>query len=495
MIGQFPIRQSISASETLAQALSTMDPMSHLKRRPLMAGLVLAAVAAGFILSFEQFAVLAAGGVVVLGGLLLMAGQIDRPVMGLTLLLIVAVVVPMEVGVGQSTVALSPLVATALSGIYAVRVLFLRGALNARLSRTVPAVLTLMAIAVLSFVVGQYPWFPTAAAPIRAQLGGLAMFLVSGGVFLLTAHQLTAPDQLKRLTWLFVALGIVAIGNSVTAATDIKLGPIALTNSETIGSMFWVWFVAVTLSQSLFNRELSMGWRILLAFCTVLALVRGVGLAFSWVSGWLPPLVAAGVILSLRFPRTAIATSLLLVAPILFIGEPALEALSQGESYSIMTRLEALRVLGHIMESNPWLGYGPSNYYHYTLLFPILGWYVNFNSHNNYIDLILQVGLIGLLAFLWCVAESLWLALRLRARASSGFADGYAVGVIAGLVASLVAASLADWIIPFTYNVGLRGFRSSVLFWFFTGGALALYRLNARPSAAVGYRGPVDVPA
>ncbi|MGE3840910.1 MAG: O-antigen ligase family protein [Vicinamibacterales bacterium] len=476
-------------------APSNMNPVNQLKRLPLIAGALVAAVAAGFVLSFEQFALLTAVSVVALGGLLLMAEQINRPVTGLTVLLIVAVVAPMEAGVGQSTVALSPFVATALSGIYAVRVLFLRGTLNARLSRTVPAVLTLMAIAALSFVIGQYPWFPTTPAPIRAQLGGLAMFLVSGGVFLLTAHQLTAPDQLKRLTWLFVALGVVAIGNSVAVATDIKVGPISLTNSETIGAMFWVWFVAVTLSQSLFNRELSMLWRVLLALCTALALVRGVGLAFSWVSGWLPPLVAAGVIVTMRFPRTAIATALLLVAPVLFIGEPALEALSQGESYSIMTRLEALRVLGRIMESNPWLGYGPSNYYHYTLLFPILGWYVNFNSHNNYIDLILQVGLIGLLAFLWCVAESLWLAFRLRARASNGFADGYAVGVIAGLVASLVAAALADWIIPFTYNVGLRGFRSSVLFWFFTGGALALYRLSARPSAAVDYRGPIDVPA
>jgi hypothetical protein len=38
---------------------------------------------------------------------------------------------------------------------------------------------------------------------------------------------------------------------------------------------------------------------------------------------------------------------------------------------------------------------------------------------------------------------------------------------------------LGDWIIPFYYNGGVLGFRSSLLFWVFVGGALSLRRMVA----------------
>ena len=94
-----------------------------------------------------------------------------------------------------------------------------------------------------------------------------------------------------------------------------------------------------------------------------------------------------------------------------------------------------------------------------------------------------QTGLVGLLAFFWFVAEVFLLAMRLRWRVPAGFARAYVIGVMGGLAGSLVAALLADWIIPFAYNIGLRGFRSSVLFWFFLGGLLAIKRMSASPSA------------
>jgi hypothetical protein len=155
----------------------------------------------------------------------------------------------------------------------------------------------------------------------------------------------------------------------------------------------------------------------------------------------------------------------------------------RGEQYSWMTRLEASKVIWHLLERNPWLGFGPANYYHYTLLFPIIGWWVRFNSHNNYIDLVAQTGVIGLLAFCWFVVEVLRLALRLFSRVPTGFAKAYVVGALGGLAGSLVSGFLADWIVPFTYNIGLTGFRSSLLFWFFLGGLLSLKRMMSAADA------------
>jgi O-antigen ligase len=51
------------------------------------------------------------------------------------------------------------------------------------------------------------------------------------------------------------------------------------------------------------------------------------------------------------------------------------------------------------------LGVGFANYSFYTPLFPILGWYVQFNSHNNYVDIIAQVGILGLLCLIWLFIE------------------------------------------------------------------------------------------
>ena len=64
-------------------------------------------------------------------------------------------------------------------------------------SRVVVATLFFMAAAMLSFVVGQFPWFATDGAPLRAQVGGLALFVLSGGVALVVAHETSTLSRLK----------------------------------------------------------------------------------------------------------------------------------------------------------------------------------------------------------------------------------------------------------------------------------------------------------
>jgi hypothetical protein len=41
------------------------------------------------------------------------------------------------------------------------------------------------------------------------------------------------------------------------------------------------------------------------------------------------------------------------------------------------------------------------------------------------------------------------------------------------------AGLLGDWVIPFYYNIGLEGFRASVIGWMFLGGLIALQRIEA----------------
>ncbi|HEY1408605.1 MAG TPA: hypothetical protein VF434_06670, partial [Promineifilum sp.] len=125
----------------------------------------------------------------------------------------------------------------------------------------------------------------------------------------------------------------------------------------------------------------------------------------------------------------------------------------------------------------PILGLGFANYYWYTPLFGIRGWNVAFNSHNNYIDIVAQTGLVGLAFVLWFFAEAAVLGFRLRSHVPDGFPKAYVMTAIGGIAGTLVAAMLGDWLLPFVYNIGLKGFQTSVYAWMFLGGLVVLENL------------------
>jgi O-antigen ligase len=123
---------------------------------------------------------------------------------------------------------------------------------------------------------------------------------------------------------------------------------------------------------------------------------------------------------------------------------------------------------------NPILGLGPANYHFYTPLFSIMGYYIEFNSHNNYVDVVAQAGLLGLAFFLWFFGEIGWLGWKLRKVVPQGFEYAFVIGCLGGLGGSLVAGMLGDWVIPFIYNIGLRGMRASILAFIFFAGLVVL---------------------
>jgi hypothetical protein len=148
-----------------------------------------------------------------------------------------------------------------------------------------------------------------------------------------------------------------------------------------------------------------------------------------------------------------------------------------SEDYSVSTRLDAWLILAQIIKFSPILGLGFANYYWYTPLFPIRGYAVSFNSHNNYVDIVAQTGLVGLVFFLWFLWEVGRLGWRLRERVPEGFAQAYVYGTLGGLVGTVVIGMFGDWVLPFFYNVGLIGFRTSMLSWLFLGGLVSLKQI------------------
>jgi hypothetical protein len=341
-------------------------------------------------------------------------------------------------------------------------------------SRAIKPLLFFVVISVLAFAIGQIPWYSFAMnAPIVAQLGGFAIFILSAGLFLWVAYQIRDLRWLKWITWLFIFLGglfIIArlVGRPGYFITELFHLRVAA------GSMFWTWLVALSMSQAVFNQNLDKRWRILLGGLVLATFYAAYFQSGDWKSGWVPPLFAAATILMLRFWGWARYLTPLAVFPTWQVVSKAILT----EQYSWGTRVDAWLIVTEIVKVNPLLGLGFANYYWYTPLFPIRGWYVNFNSHSQYVDIFAQTGLCGLACFLWLLFELGLLGWSLRERAAEGFARAYVYGALGGLVGTFVAGFMVDWILPFVYNLGLNGFRASLLAWIFLGGLVSVEQIT-----------------
>lgn len=411
-----------------------------------------------------------------------------QPQIGLLALVIVSLNVPFELGTGTaSALNGSVLLVPGLLGLWVVRSVARRQGPLVSPRPFLPLVLFCL-VAILSFAHGSNSLLAFAStAPLTAQLGALAGFLLAAAAFFVASQDLGEVRWLRRLTWLFLAIGAVYIAARLYPQLGYPITRTFFARAGYTGGMFWVWLVALAFGQAVYNRSLSPSVRWGLLLLVSATLYVGFFLARDWVSGWLPPALAAGVTLLIGKPRFGSIVAVGCVSLVLFSGGGSTylaNTVVTANDYSLMTRLEAWRIVGEMVMISPVIGLGPANYYWYAPLFPILGWNVSFNSHNNYVDIVAQTGVVGLLLFLWFLAEVGRVGLRLRNFDSGGFGQGYVYGALGGLAGTVAAGMLADWILPFVYNIGLAGFRASVLAWLFLGGLVALQSVERKiPSA------------
>jgi len=249
-------------------------------------------------------------------------------------------------------------------------------------------------------------------------------------------------------------------------------------------SLFWVWLLSMAGAQALFNNQLSRIIRLLLGVLVLAAIYVSLIQAYDWKSGWMPALVGLMVVIWVGAPRYRILAVLGALMVILMNFSSISSILTGQEDYSLSTRTEAWRIVFDIAMVNPITGLGFANYYWFTPLYVIMGYRVKFNSHNNYLDLLAQTGIIGILVFFWFAVQNARLGWNLLGKVPEGFDKAYVIGALGGLVGTLFAGMLGDWFLPFVYNVGLVGFRSSVFFWLFLGGLVVYEQYYRQPAAS-----------
>lgn len=396
------------------------------------------------------------------------------PPFGIIAVLAAGLLVQFELGTGTNSelnfvIILIPL----LLGVWVVDMVVRKRRIHFVSSRPILPLIVLAVISTISFGIGQLPWFLYAkGAPLIPQIAGLFLILLSIGAFLLVANLITDIVWLKRMTWFFLVVAAVYMVAAAVPALGRMLFPLLPSGAR--GSLFYVWLIALAFSQVMINRKLSRYARIALIGLLLITFYVTFFKQFGWKSGWIPPIAALGLIIFLRYPRIGI---LLAVLALVFLRDVPSQIISTDE-YSYTTRLVAWEIIWkEIVNVNPFFGLGPANYYYYTPLYPILGFAVEFNSHNNYVDLVAQIGLLGLASFIWFVIELGFLGVKLIKKIPNGFSQAYVYGILGGLAGTLVAGMLGDWFIPFVYNIGLRGFRASVIGWIFMGGLVVVERL------------------
>ncbi len=421
----------------------------------------------------SMLAVMIALPLLVMGGILLMR----YPPLGFLVIIVISTMLKIDL----PPIGLVATMILLLTGLWVVDMVVRQREINLVASPTMAPLILFTAVVILAFIVGQLPWFSIAQVPIDNQIGGVAIFLLSFAAFLLVAHQVRDIRWLKWMVFLFIGLAAPAvfIGMRVLPGWQ-TLNQLLLHPKTTGGSLFWLWLAAMTFSQALFNKKLAMKWRIALMSVLLGYLYLALGRNRAWTSGWAPSFVVLFVIIWVARPKWAMPMTMVGVAGLILLFQPIYNAVFIGDNeYSAMTRLEAWRIVGEIIKVNPILGLGPGNYYNYTLLFPILGFYVEFNSHNNYVDIVAQTGVLGLICFIWFIVVTWRLGWRLRNEVpADGFTQAFIYGTLGGLAGSVVAGMLGDWVLPFVYNIGIYGMRASIYAWFFLGGLVAIEQMR-----------------
>jgi hypothetical protein len=393
------------------------------------------------------------------------------PTFGLVAVMIGGMFVPYS---GPGGINISQIGIAGLLGVWILGMLLRQKKIQWIKSRTIRPALLFALFSLLSFGLGQFIWYPMAQnSPLDTQLGGLAIHILSIGVFLYVANIVGDLRKLKFLTWSFAALGSIYV---LGRFFDIALMDQIFQNGFIAGSCFWIWLVSILFSQALINREINNIQRYILIILLLVILYVAIIKSYDWKSGWFPPLVSVCSIIGLRYWR-----KVRYFIPLVLLSFYFLVTNSIGqEDWSWSTRLEAWQIVLNITKADPIFGTGFANYYWYAVLFPIRGYFIRFNSHSQYVDLIAQTGVVGLACFLWLFAELGILGFKLLKRVPEGFAKAYIFGALGGLAGTLVAGYLVDWVLPFAYNIGLNGFRASVLAWIFLGGIVSIEQMLSR---------------
>jgi O-antigen ligase len=228
------------------------------------------------------------------------------------------------------------------------------------------------------------------------------------------------------------------------------------------------------------NGRLPTWLRLLLGAGAIGWLLTAATVQGSWVSGWLPPLIAILVVTILLRPRLGVALVLagvVLTAAYYSIFYELLITQQQNEGSlgGEFGRLELWRRNLAVIQGRLLFGTGPAGYaLYYTTFVPERA----MSTHSNYIDTLAQFGVLGLASLLGLLASIWACGLRLLRRLEVDSDRAFCAAVTGGVAGVAASLWLGDWLLPFIYNQTIAGFDHAVYSWLMFAALCGLWAQN-----------------
>lgn len=374
---------------------------------------------------------------------------------------LVALCVPISLPAGGSRVSAAMLLVMLLAGIWILAAIVLRrgmGMLRSKLNAPLIAFVAVCCFSLIWSIAFRDPLLIHFNNFILVQLGALAAMILSPIAALLIANFVRTPRQ---LWWIAVPFLVVGVAFSVARVLGRDV-PVVNTRG-----LFPMWFVALAYAVVLVQPKLRWWARGGLIVALGLNLYAMGILQVEWLSGWLPSIVAIAAI-TLFWSRKWFVVLLVVLAIAGVLLTPLYQATfsSDIEVQGNGDRLILWKMSWEHLRDHPLLGTGPAGYaQHYMTYHPQEAR----STHNNYLDLIAQTGILGSLVWLWLVVAAAREGFVVLKHAQPGALRTLGLAACGGLAASVVAMVLGDWILPFAYNQGIEGYRYTVFSWIFLG--------------------------
>lgn len=387
---------------------------------------------------------------------------IIRPSVGLVALILCATSVRVSVGTGsESPIVASLGVACLLLACWTAHQLLHRRRLNMLPSYVAYPSILLVAFTGFSMVWGRLMLDPRIIyleSFLRVQIAATILVVVSIGLLFIGADLLRSRSNRNVITSALIVTGFFALP---FRAMDMSV-PVLNTRG-----LFGLWFVAICWANALVNHRLPQSIRIVLAAGAIGWLLMAIIVEGAWVSGWLPGLLAFGIVTIWARPRWGVTLAL---------GGAVLVAIYFSFVYDfVVVQQEADGSLGGdfgrlalwernltLLKDQLLFGTGPAGYALYYITFvPDQA----MSTHSNWFDVLAQMGVFGFLSFvglfigLWILARQTMQRLVQPDDVATGLAAMSAIPAVA------VSLFLGDWLIPFVYNQTIAGFDHSVYSW------------------------------
>jgi hypothetical protein len=303
------------------------------------------------------------------------------------------------------------------------------------------------------------------------QIASLLTFYASIGAALLIGNFVRTEKQLQFIFWSFICLGTL-----MTLTQTLHINQYFLSDR----GLWGLWTALPAFCYLIAQKNARWYVRIMLVAVIALNLYQTVIVNLQWKSGWIPTIVGMFIAVFLRSKKLfviLIAVSLVFA----YIGRDVLIEMTQAEeAEGADERIGMWEINLRIIGDHWLLGTGPAGYaVYYMTYYPDDAR----STHNNYLDIIAQFGIIGSVTWLWLTGAGIIEGFRQLKASPPGFTKTLALTATSGWIAAQFSMFFGDWVLPFAYNQTITGFKYTVYSWVFLGTLVAIRSLNDRQSA------------